>query len=139
MKSRVFATLTLLTLLTAATVFAQGGAVMEANIPFEFRVGTTVLPPGQYNVRSESLNGVLSIRCHECKAGALILTNGIEAGKIPETGKLVFNRFGKTYFLSTVWTPGYSLGRELPKSKAERELARNNSPATASEVVLSRR
>lgn len=42
-----------------------------------------------------------------------------------KTGKyeLVFNRYGKTHFLSQVWT-GSTRGRELPKSRAERDLAR---------------
>ena len=138
MKNRILATLSSLTLLTAAAAFAQSGAVMQFDVPFEFRVGTTILPAGHYHV-GEAGGHVLSIRCFACKAGAMIQTEGVEARKMPETGKLVFNRYNQTYFLSSVWTPGESQGRQLHKSAAERELALNGSPATPVQVVLARR
>ena len=136
MKNRFFATLSSLTLLTAAAGFAQSNIVLKADIPFEFRVGTTVLPAGHYDVRSQVTPGVLLIRCIECQASALIQTSGIEAKKRPETATLVFSRYDSTHFLSTVWTPGHSRGLELPKSKAEREFARSSSPVA---VVLAPR
>ena len=120
MKNRFFATLSSLTLLTAAAGFAQSNIVLEADILFEFRVGTTVLPAGRYDVRPQVTPGVLLIRCIECKASALILTNAVQAKKRPETATLVFSRYDTTHFLSTVWTPGHSRGLELRKSKAER-------------------
>jgi hypothetical protein len=112
---------------------------MRADIPFEFRVGTTILPPGRYDVRPQvTATGVRSIRCFECKAGVMILTDGIEDRKTPATGKLVFNRYNKTYFLSSVWTPGYAQGRQLRKSKAERELTRSGSAVSTLVVALAR-
>jgi hypothetical protein len=139
MKNRVLTTFASLALLSGAAAFAQSGTLMHANIPFEFRVGTTVLPPGDYNVRPAMLTGVLSIRCFGCKASAMIQTAQIGGSKMQETGKLVFHRYGSTYFLSEVWTPGYSTGRVLPKTKGERELARNSSPAGNAQITLARR
>jgi hypothetical protein len=136
MKSLVFATLSSLTLLTAA--FAQSG-VLVADIPFEFRVGTTLLPAGHYSVHPQASTHILSIQCFECNAAAMILTNGVEARKMPVTAKLVFNRYGNKYFLATVWTPGNPTGRELPKSAAEREVARNGSVDPPVQVALYRR
>jgi len=137
MKSLVFTTLSSLTLLTAAA-FAQSGG-WQIDIPFEFRVGETLLPAGHYSVHPEVMTKVLAIQCFECKASAMILTNGVEAPKVPETAKLVFNRYGNKYFLATVWTPGYSTGRQLPKSAAEREVARNGSAGPPVQVALARR
>ena len=139
MKNRFFATLSSLALLTSAAAFAQSDAVMQANIPFEFHVGATILPAGHYEVRPQVNPGVLSIRCRESKAGAMIVMHAVEAGKTPEAPTLVFNRYNDTYFLSRVWTPEYSQGRELPRSKAELEYARESSPAQPVVVALGRR
>jgi hypothetical protein len=138
MKNRIFATLSSLTLLTAAAAFAQSNEVMRADIPFEFRIGTTILPAGHYELRPEIVRGVLWIRCRDCKASALILMNRVEAGKTTELATLLFNRYDKVYFLSRVRIPEYSQGKELSKSKAELEFARNSSPLPPAEVALAR-
>ena len=130
MKNRVFATFSCVTLLTAAAAFGQSSA-MGVDIPFEFHAGKTILPAGHYEVTPEAARNVLMIRCLECKAAALIVVNAVEAGKAPETGSLVFNRYNGARFLAQVWTPGWTAGQELPKSKAEREYARNGAPAQA--------
>ena len=139
MKNRFFATLSSLALLTSAAAFAQSDAVMQANIPFEFHVGATILPPGRYEVRPQINPGVLSIRRRDCNASAMIVMHAVDARKTPEAATLVFNRYDDTYFLSRVWTPEYSQGRELPKSKAELEYARNSWPAQPAVVALVRR
>jgi len=134
MKNRVFATFSCVTLLTAAAAFGQTNAVMGVDIPFEFHAGATALPAGHYEVTPEPDRNVLMIRCIACKAAALIQVNAVEAGKAAETGSLVFNQYNGARFLAKVWTPGRTVGQELPKSKAERELARNGSPGPS--VIL---
>jgi len=126
-------------MLTAATAFAQRAVTMQADIPFAFRVGETALPAGHYEVRSDITPGVLSLRCNASKAVVTITAHGVQAPKVRETGSLVFNQYNETYFLSRVWKPGDSQGKELPKSQEEREYARNNSPGSpAVEVALVR-
>jgi hypothetical protein len=39
--------------------------------------------------------------------------------------KLVFNLYGKQYFLSQIWVAGEHLGHQLPKTSREKELARD--------------
>jgi len=140
MKKRIFATFSSLALLTAAAAFAQSSA-MRFDIPFDFHVGATVLPAGHYSVqpRTAFTGSVLSIRGVDRKGGVMIQTNAATAPKTPETGKLVFNRYDKTYFLSSVWTAGDPQGSQLLKSKAELEFARNGSPIRTEQVVLARR
>ena len=134
MKNRVFATFSALTLLTAAAAFGQINAGLDANIPFEFHAGG-IFPAGHYELRSGITPGVLSIRCFECKATALVMASPVESGKTPETGSLVFHQYNGAYFLSKVWTGGSAKGRELSPSKTERELARNGSPGQSVVVV----
>ena len=139
MKNRFLATLSSLTLLTAAAAFAQGGPAMQADIPFAFHIGTTVLPAGHYELNNHVVQGTLLIRCRECKAAALILVNRTDGGKTEGSAKLVFNRYGKTRFLSGIWIPEYSVGKELSKSKTELEFARNSSPDAPTAIALARR
>ncbi len=137
MKSRIFFTLSSLTLLTAAAALAQSGSVMHADIPFEFHVGKTVLPAGHYDIRPNYLQGILFLKCAECsQAGALVRTTGTEAATLPKTGELVFHRYGEMYFLSRVWSPGYHQGSELPPSKSEREFLRGGSSGLAADIAI---
>jgi hypothetical protein len=46
-----------------------------------------------------------------------------DARKRSDVGKLVFNRYGDQYFLSKIWAASSDSGRELPKSRLEREVA----------------
>jgi hypothetical protein len=139
MKKRIFATLSSFALLTAAAAFAQNGTTMQVDIPFEFRVAANILPAGPYTVRVQPASGLVSLQSMEREAAAMILTHGVGGGyKIPEKGSLVFHRYGDTYFLSRVWSGGYATGRELPTSKAERELAANGSTVPPVKVLARR-
>jgi hypothetical protein len=143
MKNRVFATLSSLTLLTAAAAFAQSSTGIEADIPFEFHIGSRILPAGHYELRPQLIQGVLLVKCLGCRASALIVMNGADhAREMSELATLTFNRYDKTYFLSGVCIPEYSQGRQLSKSKAELEFVRNirnGSPVPSAVVALVRR
>jgi hypothetical protein len=141
MKKQLFATFGFMTLLAAAAAFAQGTAILQADIPFAFRVGTKTLPAGHYEVRRQAADSILSIRCYACKAAAMVPTTQVGGGlaDAPEKGKLVFRRYDETYFLAKVWTPEYPRGRAIPMSKVERELsARTSSPSATVMVALAK-
>jgi hypothetical protein len=51
-----------------------------------------------------------------------VLTHAVE-GKAPESqGKMVFHRYGGSYFLSEVWVAGGGAGRKVFESRTEEEL-----------------
>jgi hypothetical protein len=109
---------------TALTVFAASAQDrVEANIPFEFRVGQSLLPAGKYTVGTLGPSGTVMIRSVDARAAAIVITNAAQTNQRPTTGKLVFRKYGETHFLSQVWRPGYDQGRELVPTKAEREMA----------------
>jgi hypothetical protein len=60
------------------------------------------------------------------------------ASKTPQQGKIVFHRCGDRYFLSSVWLPNESTGREVVKSRREKQLqiAQNASAFTNTELAL---
>jgi len=140
MTKRSFATLGTLALLAAASAFGQQR--IRVNIPFEFHLADAVLPAGQYevNVGNHNMENLLSLECFECRASANATTFGIGGGADALTqGRLVFNKYGETYFLSQVWSPGYSQGRALNKSKTEDEIARVTMPTQTTRVILAMR
>ena len=119
-------------LLVMAVAFAT--AVVSANaqsrhqvakIPFEFIVGDSSLPAGQYDVTSMTSNdAVLRITNSEQKQTAIRLTQTVSHTKPADKGKLVFRRYADRYFLAEVWSAGDNSGRQLMKSKQERAIER---------------
>ena len=147
MRNRTFATLGTLALLASASAFGQQR--FAADIPFEFHIENKVMPAGHYGVDLSDANtgGVLFLHCFTCRGGAFALTYRVGGGNdTPTNGRLVFNKYGDTYFLSAVWSGGRTEGIGMYQSKTERELARSTTktaritpPAQTSVVILARR
>ena len=140
MTKRSFATLGTLALLAAASAFGQ--QKIRVNVPFEFHVSAVVLPAGQYevNVGAHNMQSLVSFDCSASRSQAIATTFGIGGGADALTeGRLVFNKYGETYFLSQVWSPGYSQGRAINKSKTENEIARATRSDQKKQVILAMR
>ncbi len=148
MRNRSFATLGLLALL-AASAFGQQVQKLVADIPFEFHYGNAVMPAGHYEVDLTAINvrGLVSVECYTCQVRAAALTNNVGGGpNAPTEGRLVFNKYGDTFFLAQVWAPGSVHGSALNKSKTEREISRTTPdvarftlPVGTSHVMIARR
>jgi hypothetical protein len=124
-------TLTLFAWLAAPTVFAQSGRVV-ANIPFDFTVGKTTLPSGEYTVTPTDTGHVL-IQSKDHQHSAFAATMRVESNKPQDRAKLVFNKYGERHFLAKIWN-NYA-GRELYKSPSEIELARSMSKPETTTVA----
>ena len=109
-------------LVAASTSIAQTkrGDVV-ADIPFAFMVAGHAMPAGHYIV-SPVNEFSLGIRDRK-NQGAFVPTHSVQRPAHDNTCKIVFHRYGDAYFLSEVWVTGNTTGRELPASRAERELA----------------
>ena len=133
MKKQLLSVVGMLGLLTiAASAFAQSINVL-ANVPFSFTIDKTTMPAGQYQINAVDAAGghVLAIRNREAKIGRMFLTNSVSRpASLPssENAKLVFKRYGDQYFLSQIWLSGNTVGRALPTSARESELARGLTP-----------
>jgi hypothetical protein len=95
---------------------------LQASIPFEFRVGQTLMPPGEYMITHSQ--GVLWFKTYTAKPKAVNIlvqgtTKGVNGGK---SNHLLFNRYGENYFLSRVYQVGHTSGLAVPPGKTEREL-----------------
>ena len=124
MYKHVYQVLIALTLFAGLMVPAtQAQSIMlKADIPFDFVVGDKQLPSGEYHVK-QMHQGVTLIQSKDARSAAMVLTIGLQASKVSDAGKLVFNRYGDQYFLSKIWEASSNTGRELRKSRLEREVA----------------
>jgi hypothetical protein len=140
MTKKMIKSLTMVTIVVALSLAtaavsanAQVSTKLVANIPFEFVVGNDEMSAGQYDIERLTSGG-LAIRIRDSKNGnsAIRLTSPIIKTRAPEKGKLVFHRYGNSYFLAEVWRAGDSNGRQLVKSSLEKnakqELASNATP-----------
>jgi hypothetical protein len=146
MKSKLgtITTLSFLLVLAAVSVNAQqlSESKITVNIPFEFVVGETTFPAGQYSllrIVSNSSADQLLIRSEDRSVDTPTgITRPNRGSEIQKRSSLVFNRYGDQYFLSQVWTAGSDTGRELFRSRSERNLAKQvaRSKSKPSKVTL---
>ena len=105
---------------------------MLASIPFDFRIGNTAFPSGEYSIRHS--DGVLSVKQTTRNGkGGMFMTVGEDRPKTSTSaGTLQFSRYGDSYYLSKVWTPNSQVARATLRTPRERELASHvGMPGTA--------
>ena len=147
MTKRMIKTLTMLTMVVALSLAtaavsadAQSSTKQTANIPFEFVVGNHEMSAGKYDVDRITSGGlVVRIRNTGNADTTARLTSTIVKTQAPDKSKLVFRRYGNTYFLAEVWRAGDPNGRQLVRSSREKtanqELAANTSANRKYETV----
>jgi len=115
-----------LALAAASAVVANGQskAGLVAHVPFEFMVADKMLGAGEYRVAAIDQYGDTIAILNKAGDGAIRLSAPRERKHGEKSAKLVFHRYGGTYFLSQVWMAGEATGRELTKSKQERAIER---------------
>ena len=116
--------LTLALATTVATANGQNQSAVKANVPFELIVGDKVLPAGKYSVSETGIgHDALAIQGINANDNAVRLVN-TTTRSATKLSKLVFHRYGNTFFLSEVWTAGEAEGRQMLKSRQERAIER---------------
>jgi hypothetical protein len=116
--------ITALAFLTAALI-SMGSArahaqVVRFNVPFDFVVENQVLPAGTYGV-SQAGPKVILIRNQEGNSHAFISTYAAE-GRPGGDGTLIFNQYGKQYFLHEVLCSEVDMNETVPASKLEKRV-----------------
>ena len=130
MKKQIYAAVTLLMVIGiwAVTAEAQSvnGVSIRANIPFEFSVGDKLLPAGEYRIQQVNPSSdvvMLQIANANGEARVMVRVQSMRARDTNRT-ELVFNRYGSSYFLSTLVIEGSVDTWQAPKSHAERGVGR---------------
>ena len=115
--------ITVLALLTAALI-SLGGARARAQalmfkVPFDFTVGSQVLPAGTYQVSNVGVHTIL-IRTNDGRFSAMTSTVADNKSSYG-VGKLIFAKYGNQYFLDEVLCSDVAINEEIPKSKREKQ------------------
>jgi hypothetical protein len=108
---------------------------LEANIPFEFRMGETSLPAGDYLFDYSSRLLVLH-QADGWHTAVMALTSPVLRTKAAATGVVEFNRYGNGYFLARIFTAGSEEGQAVPKTPLEKELSIRAAPTQPEAIVL---
>jgi hypothetical protein len=123
MKSQmlIVASLCLAVGLAVAPLNAQTGGV-QAKVPFNFEVLGKTFSAGAYTmiatldqVRIEDATGTLVAR---------VVSNQISGRSVGPNGQIIFHCYPDRCFLSELWSPTQENGRQLPTSRAEANLAK---------------
>jgi hypothetical protein len=110
-------------LLTVAGAHAQSPT--RANVPFAFKVGTTQMPAGTYNIQNDLGGNLVLVR--NVQTDTSVLAMGQRESPSKQTNKLIFHRYGSQYFLTEILG---SKGQAMvfPATRQEKELQVAHAP-----------
>jgi len=103
----------------ATGIYAQNSNAVTANVPFDFMIGGRTVHAGQYVI--DQGQGLVAVKSESGRVIAYAIGGALVSPLDVSQTKLVFHRYGDKYFLWQVWRDG--AGREIPKTKRERELS----------------
>ena len=103
----------LLLLLTVAGAHAQSET--RAHVPFAFKVGTTQMPAGTYNIQNDL--GPNLVMVHNVLTDTSVMAMGLRNLRLKKTNKLIFHRYGSQYFLTEI-VGKKGTGDVLPRHQA---------------------
>ena len=122
------ATVILLTVCAPSQAKAQSTTCksLKATIPFQFNVGTTLLPADEYLITPTNCTSdqvVLQLRSKDGRARTLVQMH-TAIGEASDAARLIFNRYGTQYFFAQAWMPYDRNGVEARQSRTERSMQR---------------
>jgi hypothetical protein len=120
-------------LVTVAAVQAQDKTV-TANVPFNFYIGSKAMSQGAYTVAEFWHGAVVALRSAD--GATSVTTHEVTSNQRFEPAKLVFHRYGDSYFLAEIWTGDGNVGQSLAVSSREKELAHSGAMPTLALIRL---
>jgi hypothetical protein len=126
-------------LASASHAVAQQTAAM-VNVPFDFQSGSRHFPAGTYRIDLQ-LGHIMLLRGTASNASGFAMTYPEQRLKAPETGKVVFQRYGDHAYIREVWIAGETTGYRCPTSREEKhdqklQIAMNSKAPSNAEVAL---
>jgi hypothetical protein len=124
MKTKILLNVACFMLFVATSAFAQG--IATAKIPFQFTVGSKVLPAGEYSFQVDNSNATVRVVSESKGAVARVPFLTRLAGQLhttPNDCHIVFDKVGDTCTLSEVWGwQGDGILLHATKGKHEHEV-----------------
>lgn len=112
-------------------VQAQGTIGLKTSVPFDFQVAGKTVPAGDCTIDMNTA-GRVDVHTPDRRLLFVITNPGTTAGS---RSKLVFHRYGKTYFLRSVVSRYQPYSLDLPQSKEEKNFANVAGAAPVVETV----
>ncbi len=131
---RYFAIAILILMAAAVPSFAQVSST-RISVPFEFQVGNSILPAGDYSL-TQFAGQALVLENTLGKGSAVAVTDAIGGAGEARQPHLTFHKYGEKYFLAEAWLRYSNAGRVLHMSPAEVETARLATPAGTVVVAM---
>jgi len=130
----------LIVFFAAAVLLASSAAVSAqetdtiTNVPFAFTVGQATLPRGTY--RLSRLSGHLDVfEITGDRHSAIVISQPESPVGKDDNPRLVFHRYGDSYFLREICLPG-NVAMSLPPTRLEHDAAERLVSNAAPEVVV---
>lgn len=104
---------------------------LEAKVPFQFHVGDTKFPAGEYRIHVLD-NGdpsAMEISSADGTTCALFEVQNTDASPVSDNTELIFNRYGNRYFLAKLFEPGSSNGSQVAESRYEKRVSQKTMDA----------
>jgi hypothetical protein len=119
--------LSLAVLFVAVSAHAQNaGQKMLAKVPFEFTVGRTPFPAGQYEfVRTGAY--IFQVRAADGRTRLAAASAPLQQNRVPEKSRLTFSAVNGRHVLVQIWDGNAYSGSEFPNRTPAVEVAK---PAT---------
>jgi hypothetical protein len=97
---------------------------IDATIPFQFHVGSTRLPAGEYRIHvlDNSDLSTMEITSMDGTVSALFQVQQADTSSEPTKTELIFNKYGNRYFLARMFDEGNPSGSQVSESRYEKKL-----------------
>jgi hypothetical protein len=104
---------------------------LEAKIPFQFHVGNTELPAGEYRIRvlDDSDLTVMQISSLDGSTSVVFQIEDAEKSSEPTKSELIFHKYGNRYFLAKLFDEGNPDGSQVVESSYEKKISQTTSQA----------
>jgi hypothetical protein len=104
---------------------------LEVNIPFPFYAGNAKLPAGQYTIRPLDNTDLtmMEIRSVDNSISVLFDVQQTQVNSAPPKNELIFNKYGKLYFLSSLFDENNPNGSKVPESQYEKRVSKATAEA----------
>jgi hypothetical protein len=105
-----------------ATASASAQSKLYFEAPFEFHLGKDTLSAGKYELRKLDYGKYLLKSVETNKSRIVLFDVALSNKDEAANERIVFNRYGETYFLRGVFERQGAEGREIFESKYEKQL-----------------
>jgi hypothetical protein len=107
---------------------------VEFTTSFAFTVGNTSVPAGSYSIRPDDDNPQI-LELTGRNASVLFQAGAAEARQTPSKTEVVFNRYGNTYVLKSIWVEGSNSGVETTPGEGEKHAAKHSGAKSEQRVA----